>query len=310
MASSLTKEIAALRVGVRRVVLVLAQVSAVTVRRGSVSKIEKAAALKAIEGMTKRAKGSFDMKRDFDAARALAFRIREAREAKKAAGLKLVQEATNRQNAWTLRNAPRSPTSTSARRWLAERMLKPVAVRLDELRVSTVTKAAKATLRHGAPGGTSFGISFVEPGQPADYTIETRKNWDTYGRRCVYPALEDHHRITVERGWLSTVRKIGGPTIKGCLILAAKAEVMSEDGERSIWKATIARQGVGYSAVVEERWIGCWGHGIATLHRSFGVALRENPPEAILSIVRQEAADRELANLSAEDLEALRDIAA
>lgn len=299
MANSLTQEIASLRVGVRRVVLVLAEISAVTVRRGSISKIEKTAALKAVEGMSKKARGSFDMKRDFDAARALAFRIREAREERKAARLALVKRAGGRQSA-----------ISRGRRWFAERMAQPIAQRLDALRVSTLKNAAKATLRHGATGGTSFAVSFVDPGEPVDYTIETKKNWNTYSKRCAYPALEDHHHITVERTWLSTVRKVGGPMIGGFLILSAKPEVACEDGERAIWKARIARQGAGYSTVVEDRWIGTWGHGIATLHKSFGAALREKPPEAIIAIVRQQAADRAIAKLSDEDLDALNGLAA
>ncbi|OYW98948.1 MAG: hypothetical protein B7Z14_13310, partial [Bosea sp. 32-68-6] len=79
----LCTEITALRAGVRRVALALADSDVLVSpnERGVLAKTNSAIAIKA---MTKRLRGSFDMKRDFDTVRCIAFKIRKAREAKAA----------------------------------------------------------------------------------------------------------------------------------------------------------------------------------------------------------------------------------
>lgn len=300
--ASLTQEIAALRKGVRRVVMVLAAIPA----KGAT----KVASRRAIEGMTKTARGSFQMKRDFETAYRLAARLRDARAEKRKARAAMRVEADRRQGFHTMRTSPGSATSPFARRAFAVNLEKPLVARLHARRISAVESAAKSTFRYGAAGGTSFAIHLVEPGQPVDYDIQLTQNWDTYSRRCRYPALEDHHLIVVERNWRSMTHRIGGPVIDRCMILAIKPVVVTQDGT-GVFAATVAVQAAGYAVRTEDRFVTYWGHGISSLHKTYERAIREKPPARLMAIVRAEAEERErereLANLDPEDLAALQD---
>ncbi|OYW63181.1 MAG: hypothetical protein B7Z40_15495, partial [Bosea sp. 12-68-7] len=170
--------------------------------------------------------------------------------------------------------------------------------------------AAKATFRHGASAGSTFNIGYVGPNVPVDYEIRIEKDWNHYSKRTKYPGLRDNHLIKVRPDWLTTVRRIGTASVGGCLVLDATPVLLSDDGERSIWIATVATQGRGFSVNIETRFLSCWGHGVVTVHRAEKSAWNENPPAEILEIVRRQAADRELDKLTADDLATLQDLAA
>lgn len=292
-ATALTREVASLRAGVRRVVLALANISEID---NSERRIETKAALEAIGRLTKKARGTFDMERDFDLVCRLACRIRMAHLNK---GERLL--------ALRARTIGQAAAQSSARADLAVLLSKPFAKRLDLLRRNTLEKAARSTLRYGDAPSSALWIHFVEPGRPVNYSVRRVRAWGRYGN-C-YPAWDDRHNITVERTWLSTVRGVGAASVNGCLILAARPEVARDDDGRAIYRAVVATQSRGFSVNVEVRWICAWGFGVLTQHKSLQSALRENPPEA-LDILRREAAAHELDKLSYEDLDALKGLAA
>lgn len=290
----LCTEINALRAGVRRVALALAD-SDVLISPNERGLLTKTSSAAVINKMTKRLRGSFDMKRDFDTVRRIAFEIRKARETKAA---KCAGYSRNR-----------SPMA-SHRASFARHLTQTITARIAILRREALLDAAKATLRYGASAGATFNVGYVGPNVPVDYEIRVEKDWNHYSKKTRFPALRDNHFIKVRPDWLSTVRRIGTPSVAGCLILDATPAVVSEDGERSIWRAIVATQGRGFSVNVEERILSCWGHGVITVFRSEKAAMSENPPAQILEIVRREAAARELDKLTAEDLDALQGLAA
>jgi len=148
----------------------------------------------------------------------------------------------------------------------APKRLRPPAVlpkglvteRLNELRTSSVIKAAKGAMRWGAAGGSSFYVRFCQSGEPASYEVDISYNWDTYrGAFKGWRATEDNHHIRVHTQWLTRVERKGLTLLDGLFTLDANY-VATLNG-CDVFQATWARQSRAYSVVTEHGYIACSG---------------------------------------------------
>lgn len=176
---------------------------------------------------------------------------------------------------------PRQPQSREnsavhqARAAFASELQRPIRMRLADLRRSAVLAAAKSVMKHGAAGGSSFE---VRSGDQPDYFVEVEKDWSRVNKgRDHWASNIDRHVIMVSRSWLAVRHQIGAGdgTVAGHMLLDATPFLVS--GERAVWEARLARTGRGFAAVVEDRWLSCYGRTV-TIHRTLQKALVASPP--------------------------------
>ena len=124
------------------------------------------------------------------------------------------------------------------------------AARLQKARQEAVSKSAKATFRHGAAGGTTWTVTFVDRSSEVSYEVRIGSNRSTYaGRFKGWSATEDHHRIRVPADWRVRVERRGLAIVDVMMTLDAHA--MIPVGDVELYAATWARQGRGYYVVTE-----------------------------------------------------------
>ena len=118
------------------------------------------------------------------------------------------------------------------------------ATRLTELRKRTVTQHAQLAFRHGAPGGTSFTVEFVDSTTQVDYTIDLDRNFDVYrGAYKGWGANVDLHKIRVPADWRLRVERKGLAVLGGMMTLDALP--MEAPGGIDLYAAVC--QGRGYA---------------------------------------------------------------
>jgi len=150
------------------------------------------------------------------------------------------------------------PDPATARRMaLARRLSVPIRTRLREWRTEAVLRARnEAGIRFGAAGGHSDEVRFTEDPSRVGYFVYMGVNYDTYrGQYKGWAAREDHHKITVPKGWRLQVEKRGLAVLDGMLTLdAVRFDLRSPEGV-AVYSAVWARQGRGYSVVTEHGYI-------------------------------------------------------
>jgi hypothetical protein len=165
--------------------------------------------------------------------------------------------------------------SGSSRALLATHLQRPIRRRLIDLREAKVVNAAKLVMKYGAAGGSEFHVHVAPIGE---YTVLTEKDWTRVNSgKDNWASLVDRHHITVTPRWLGAVRRIGDgfATVDEYMILDAKPFV--EGIHRSVWEARLARTGRGFQAVVEDRFLSCYGRHV-TIHKTLKKALEAKPP--------------------------------
>lgn len=226
-----------------------------------------------IRAMAKEAKSGFVVARHLDEALALAASIGERRRVRRERNEGRVASFYG-----PLRRGAQTAEHAAVRRdrvAFARELLRPIRMRLHDVRYGAVLRAAKASMKHGASGGTDFTIHVSAT---PDYHVEVTKDWSRVNRgRDTWASNVDDHTITVSPRWLGAHRRIGDGdgTVCGQMLLDAK--VFVESGERVVWEARLARTGRGFSAVVEDRWLSCYGRTV-TIHRNLKKALAAPPP--------------------------------
>ncbi|KQP92963.1 hypothetical protein [Methylobacterium sp. Leaf117] len=164
---------------------------------------------------------------------------------------------------------------------LAERLNRPIRVRQSTRREDLAIPAAKAVMKHGAPGGTRFHVRIAEV---ASYEVRTEKNWLRVNRgRDQWASLQDEHFIELLPTWTATIRRLGMATVEKRFILDATPFL--ETPGRSVWEARTARTGRGYQAVVETVWLSFYGKAV-TVHTSLHAALNAKLPALQVEIER------------------------
>ncbi|MEL6061827.1 MULTISPECIES: hypothetical protein [unclassified Methylobacterium] len=180
-----------------------------------------------------------------------------------------------------MRRQPQANETISAmrdRQAFARDIARPIRLRLDDLRNGAVIEAAKRVMRHGGSGGTRWQINadMLDAGDGRGaYRTETQKVW---GKNDNWPSQRDHHSIFVSKRWLAVRKRIGDGdgTVCGSHLLLDAIPFL-EDGGRAVFEARLARPGRGYSAVVEDLWLSCYGRKV-TIHRTLKAALSAKPP--------------------------------
>lgn len=128
------------------------------------------------------------------------------------------------------------------------------ASRLLALRKTAVIDLAKNLFRHGAPGGTSFTVSFAVQASDVDYEVQLDKNWDVYkGSFKGWAANVDVHRIRVPADWRLRVQRKGLANLGGLMTLDAHPLLV--DGGIELFAATWAQQERGYGISVTRGYI-------------------------------------------------------
>ncbi|WP_031403799.1 hypothetical protein [Thiomonas sp. FB-Cd] len=133
-----------------------------------------------------------------------------------------------------------------------------LAQRLRTYKASKIFPVAKSLFRHGAAGGGTFKLWFVERSSEVSYKVDIGSNRDTYrGSFKGWSATEDHHRIWVPRDWAARVLAHGLADLDGMMTLDAH-RLMSPDGIM-LYAATWAAQSRGYSVTTHRGFIAVSG---------------------------------------------------
>lgn len=232
-----------------------------------------------IRDMPAEAKAGFVVARHLDDAIALAYSMDSRRKEKPSRDLGWRARPFYGRR-WTLmEGAPARLRDDRAK--LAERLNQPIRVRQSTRREDLAIPAAKAVMKHGAPGGTRFHVRIAEV---ASYEVQTSKNWLRVNRgRDQWATLQDDHFIDVLPTWTGVVRRLGMAIVERRFILDATPFV--ETPGRSVWEARTARTGRGYQAVVETVWLSFYGKAV-TVHTSLHAALKAQPPVLQVEIER------------------------
>ncbi len=165
-----------------------------------------------------------------------------------------------------------------------------LAQRLRTYKASKIFPVAKSLFRHGAAGGGTFRLWFVEKSSEVSYKVDIGSNRDTYGGSFKgWSATEDHHRIWVPRDWAARVLAHGLADLDGMMTLDAH-RLMSADGIM-LYAATWAAQSRGYGVTTHRGFIAVSGglsfhadsaeHAVAGIRRKVTAAGR--PPRERLS---------------------------
>jgi hypothetical protein len=165
-----------------------------------------------------------------------------------------------------------------------------LAQRLRTYKASKVFPVAKSLFRHGAAGGGTFKLWFVEKSSEVSYKVDIDSNRDTYrGSFKGWSATEDHHRIWVPRDWAARVLAHGLADLDGMMTLDAH-RLMSPEGI-TLYAATWAAQSRGYSVTTHRGFIAISGglsfhadsaeHAVAGIRRKVTAAGR--PPRQLVS---------------------------
>lgn len=97
-------------------------------------------------------------------------------------------------------------------------------------------------------------VGFALNASKVNYVVTMSQNRDTYaGAYKGWAASEDHHLITVPRDWRLRVERKGLASLGGLMTL--DAHPLIPDGEVSVYAATWARQGRGFSVAVDRGYI-------------------------------------------------------
>lgn len=138
-----------------------------------------------------------------------------------------------------------------ARPSISERLVAFRTARMKERREKVWNRM---NLNHGAPGGCTWSVEFVEDPASVGYVVTTEKVWGVYkGAYKNYPALADHHTIRVAKDWIETVENAGIGTVGGISTLDARL-VDDIDGTK-LYEAVWAVQGRGYEVNVKRGFI-------------------------------------------------------
>ena len=136
--------------------------------------------------------------------------------------------------------------------------LRTLEQRLRSFKASRIFQLAKSLFRHGAAGGCSFKLWFVERSAEVRYEVVIGSNRNTYrGRFKGWNATEDHHEIRVPRDWASRVLANGLEELDGMMTLDAH-RLMSPDGVE-LYAATWAAQARGYDVTTHRGFIAVSG---------------------------------------------------
>jgi len=235
---------------------------------GIPGKLTPTAAKREVRQLQEEERKGFVATKDLDQAIDLAKRIQAARKTPRWAGLRPRRARADQAN---------------ARAVLAERLQVEIRQRRDNHVVKALREAAERVMRHGAPGGTDWDIKFTFPGETPCYDLQCKRVFDVYrGSYKGWGANLDIHTIRVSRNWLTRVKHVAREgVVQRCLILDAECLVATADGTRAIYKVLVARNGRGYSAVIETRFASCWPHGVTTLHSTERAALDEEMPDEV-----------------------------
>lgn len=126
--------------------------------------------------------------------------------------------------------------------------------RLDAKRRRAVAATANTMLRHGASGGHSMKVKFALNASDVNYTVEMKKNYNTYrGNYKGWAANEDHHCVAVPRDWRIRVERRGLANLDGLMTLDAHQLINEKDVQ--VYAATWARQGQGFNVNVDRGYI-------------------------------------------------------
>lgn len=151
------------------------------------------------------------------------------------------------------------------------------AQRLTNLRKSTITTLAKATFRHGAPGGTDFIVEFAASSSEVNYSVSLNSNYDVYrGSFKGWAANADIHRIRVPLNWRLRVQRKGLALLGGMLTLDARP--LEAPNGIDLYAAVWASQGRGYDVKTQRGFIAVAGP------ESFHA---ETPEAAIAGLLRK-----------------------
>jgi hypothetical protein len=257
--TDLTRAVAAATPVMRAVAVLLADVP---------GRLTPTAAKREIRDMQANRRQGFVVTRNLDQAIDLATRIQAARKIPRRAGARPCYARADQ---------------ADARAALAERLQIKIHQRRDNHVFKILHDAAMQVMRHGAPGGTRWDIAYTLPGEPARYDLQCERVFDVYrGAYKGWGANRDIHTIRVPRNWLTRVNRIASDGVaKGSLILDAECLIATADDTRAIYKVLVARNGRGYSAIVETRYASCWPHGVTTLHSTESAAIDETVPDEV-----------------------------
>lgn len=202
-----------------------------------------------------------------------------------------------RSHPWAWRGAPPRDRRTSIDNVRCSRAARrqfntqpALAQRLRTYKASKVFPVAKSLFRHGAAGGGTFKLWFVEKSSEVSYKVDIDSNRDTYrGSFKGWSATEDHHRIWVPRDWAARVLAHGLADLDGMMTLDAH-RLMSPEGI-TLYAATWAAQSRGYSVTTHRGFIAISGglsfhadsaeHAVAGIRRKVTAAGR--PPRQLVS---------------------------
>lgn len=155
----------------------------------------------------------------------------------------------------------------------------PIAERMEMLRNPLIIAEVKQVMRHGAPGGSFFNVGVD---RIASYTVCTSRDWRRVNAgKDQWASTRDEHHIRVLPRWLPAIRRLGTATLGRFFIL--DAEVKSDSGDHSVWKAKLARNGRGYQVVTEIRFLSVYGKEIS-VHRDWRDAVNAPPPPVRLTV--------------------------
>jgi hypothetical protein len=130
--------------------------------------------------------------------------------------------------------------------------------RLETVRSEAVATVARQTFRHGAAGGHTMNVVFVDSSAQVSYTVVMDRNWDTYrGAFKGWAANEDHHTIAVPIDWRTRVQRRGLATLGGMMTLDAHP-LQSFEGVQ-VFLAKWASQGRGFDVKVHQGYIALSG---------------------------------------------------
>ena len=157
------------------------------------------------------------------------------------------------------------------------------AERLEKVRQSAVILAAKACLRYGAAGGSSFQVCLTCDPKAVDYQVVMGANRDTYGGAFKgWSANEDHHKICVPADWRLRVQRRGLTIAGGMMTLDVHPLV--PHGDIELFQAVWVGQARGYGVTIHRGVMARLGaevyHGQDAQHSIRGVLLKSRQANA------------------------------
>lgn len=208
----------------------------------------------------------------------LALALRQQTVAEASEAIRGLGVAPRRETAQTVLDR-RASVNNLRRNRCAQRELEAppsLAQRLRTYKASKVFPVAQSLFRHGAAGGGSFKLWFVDSSAEVGYKVDIDSNRDTYrGRFKGWNATEDHHRIRVPSDWAARVLAHGLADLDGMMTLDAH-RLMSPEGIQ-LYAATWAAQSRGYMVTTERGFIAVSG----------GLSFHADTAERALSGIRR-----------------------